>query len=457
MHMLCPDFDLCAACEALPIPQHPDNHPMLKMKSNDTIIPTVYRLGQMFGSVPRGSFDRSSFVPPSRTPIASDDDSSNPDAVRGPALDISPKSDILVPDWVKSSHPSIQATSLSISDDKPLCPAPAPVGLGSNPPSPVFLPVTGLLSDQVPVPSLVADVASDVQEVSFASAATDKSPYTAIVLQAPNNPRVGTESPTESYEDCLDSSSEASINVPHNATLLFGGFETQLSHTSDLYLNELKRSPTPVLQAPNSPPRVGTESPTESYEDCLDSNSEASTNVPHSAPLFGGVETQLSHISGLCLNNETSLKRSPTPESAKIQSPSVHFARLSTLSLSGLFDAFRLNSDPAYSEKERRLSASFVQCTTVPDGSTFAPGVTFVKRWRFLNDGICEWPEATEVVSIGGASFAGGHLTSRVGAVKPGEYKEISTTELKVCLHSQGIFGFSDCFAIGTRSSWEIY
>lgn len=46
MHPGCPDFDLCGNCEALPIPVHPLNHPMLKLKTSDTIIPTVYRVGQ---------------------------------------------------------------------------------------------------------------------------------------------------------------------------------------------------------------------------------------------------------------------------------------------------------------------------------------------------------------------------------------------------------------------------
>ncbi|KDQ63127.1 hypothetical protein JAAARDRAFT_29129 [Jaapia argillacea MUCL 33604] len=46
MHPDCPDYDLCQNCEALPIPVHPANHPLLKMKTADTVIPTVYRVGQ---------------------------------------------------------------------------------------------------------------------------------------------------------------------------------------------------------------------------------------------------------------------------------------------------------------------------------------------------------------------------------------------------------------------------
>ncbi|KAJ7786588.1 hypothetical protein B0H16DRAFT_1490973 [Mycena metata] len=46
MHPECPDFDLCESCEAFPIPVHPDNHPLLKMRSPSTVVPTVYRVGQ---------------------------------------------------------------------------------------------------------------------------------------------------------------------------------------------------------------------------------------------------------------------------------------------------------------------------------------------------------------------------------------------------------------------------
>ena len=47
MHPSCPDFDLCSDCEALPIPVHPLNHPMLKLRTADTVVPTVCRIGQM--------------------------------------------------------------------------------------------------------------------------------------------------------------------------------------------------------------------------------------------------------------------------------------------------------------------------------------------------------------------------------------------------------------------------
>lgn len=41
MHATCPDYDLCEECEAHPIPLHPRTHPLLKIRSPDTILPNV--------------------------------------------------------------------------------------------------------------------------------------------------------------------------------------------------------------------------------------------------------------------------------------------------------------------------------------------------------------------------------------------------------------------------------
>ncbi|KIK99466.1 hypothetical protein PAXRUDRAFT_822705 [Paxillus rubicundulus Ve08.2h10] len=46
MHPSCPDFDLCDNCEALPIPIHPLNHPMLKMRTPDTVVPSLRSVEQ---------------------------------------------------------------------------------------------------------------------------------------------------------------------------------------------------------------------------------------------------------------------------------------------------------------------------------------------------------------------------------------------------------------------------
>ncbi|KAL5518731.1 hypothetical protein ACEPAH_414 [Sanghuangporus vaninii] len=56
LHPDCPDYDLCSRCEALPIEVHPVLHPLVKLRSPDVIIPTVYRVGGtsfIDGPVPR--------------------------------------------------------------------------------------------------------------------------------------------------------------------------------------------------------------------------------------------------------------------------------------------------------------------------------------------------------------------------------------------------------------------
>ncbi|KDR85758.1 hypothetical protein GALMADRAFT_234824 [Galerina marginata CBS 339.88] len=65
MHPDCPDYDLCENCESLPISVHPDNHPMLKMKAPESVIPTVYRVGQR-NLIPQP------MVPSYQAPIVSD-------------------------------------------------------------------------------------------------------------------------------------------------------------------------------------------------------------------------------------------------------------------------------------------------------------------------------------------------------------------------------------------------
>ncbi|PIL31453.1 hypothetical protein GSI_06154 [Ganoderma sinense ZZ0214-1] len=44
VHESCIDFDLCEHCEACPIPVHPINHPLLKLKIPSAVIPSVLRV-----------------------------------------------------------------------------------------------------------------------------------------------------------------------------------------------------------------------------------------------------------------------------------------------------------------------------------------------------------------------------------------------------------------------------
>jgi len=73
--------------------------------------------------------------------------------------------------------------------------------------------------------------------------------------------------------------------------------------------------------------------------------------------------------------------------------------------------------------------AKFVEDVTIPDGSLFSPGESFVKVWRIQNDGTCTWTSGYTVVFDSGdalGSPASFQLTSQ--SVPPGGEVEISLT-----------------------------
>jgi hypothetical protein len=64
---------------------------------------------------------------------------------------------------------------------------------------------------------------------------------------------------------------------------------------------------------------------------------------------------------------------------------------------------------------------------TVPDGSRFKPGETFVKTWRFASSGNCAWEKGSTLVFQSGEKF-GAPDTAFLDAVDVGKSAEISLT-----------------------------
>ena len=75
-------------------------------------------------------------------------------------------------------------------------------------------------------------------------------------------------------------------------------------------------------------------------------------------------------------------------------------------------------------EEAACLQATFLEDVTVPDGTHFEKGETFVKTWKLRNSGTCDWPEDTVLVL--NYSDVGGPETHEVGAVPAGDTVEIS-------------------------------
>lgn len=70
--------------------------------------------------------------------------------------------------------------------------------------------------------------------------------------------------------------------------------------------------------------------------------------------------------------------------------------------------------------------ARFVSDVTVPDGSTYAPGTSFMKTWRLRNEGTCTWSGYSLVFDRG--DQMNGASPIAIGTVNPGQEVDISIT-----------------------------
>lgn len=73
-------------------------------------------------------------------------------------------------------------------------------------------------------------------------------------------------------------------------------------------------------------------------------------------------------------------------------------------------------------------AAQFVGDVTIPDGSTLAPGSTFVKTWRLKNVGSCTWTTDYDLVFVKNNSMNGPADVNLLGNVAPGEVIDVSVT-----------------------------
>lgn len=70
--------------------------------------------------------------------------------------------------------------------------------------------------------------------------------------------------------------------------------------------------------------------------------------------------------------------------------------------------------------------AQFIKDVTVPDGTVYAPGTSFVKTWRLRNSGICTWTGYSLVFDTGDAM--NGTSPNAIGTLAPGQEVDLSVT-----------------------------
>ena len=64
----------------------------------------------------------------------------------------------------------------------------------------------------------------------------------------------------------------------------------------------------------------------------------------------------------------------------------------------------------------------------MPDGTTFAPGTSFTKTWRFKNVGTCTWSTSYAVVFDSGDKMGGPDLVNMPKTVAPGQTVDVSVS-----------------------------
>ncbi|TFK41817.1 hypothetical protein BDQ12DRAFT_677209 [Crucibulum laeve] len=447
MHPNCTDFDLCASCEAFPILVHPDNHPMLKMKTVDTVIPTVYRVGQTIimdtpsergrSPTPKGDSPHLSYKTLSRPPSFDRGYMHNPstrESLRSPSPVAAPPS----PFFYDMLSPTPQLAILEGAS-----------GAGhvsiNRWPSPSILPPR---HDSVPDrDSLFGSPNASQTPLTKEDCSLLRSPspsYPVLVNYIhPITSNSRAHSPIQvpslidgfsmtggslSRSDSLRSESGengvlASMHAPGNAT----------SSTSGESTVKFDAEPVNVLDDNTDDPWTGWSKPfselSHLMQDLLTIQTPNGTPAAKDAPADDG---PLAATGGEALVETPEMQERPRMWSNNSLAPFLTlggYGSPATGSEEG-FGASSTNSVEPVAEPEE-LSAIFLHDVTVPDGQIFPPGAEFVKCWKMMNDSTCDWPESTELMFIAGESLAINSQTMKVGPVKAGAEVELSTGELK--------------------------
>jgi len=491
MHPECPDYDLCENCEAHPIPIHPSNHPLLKMKSLDTVIPTVYRVGQKL-LIPQVSE-----VAQSSVQTATEPERPSPSrraTTSGPPVPPKPFMPELPP------VPSVTLPTATIKP--PLPPKPEMIS------QPSWATIPGFFGSSTDWQSHHVDNNSSVSFVDdlnaraslrnpFADIPMVESPVTSAIHLPPSpqeplvdhsrdmaqviqDPIISLPSvpshpvnpwPTtncEEREELLQKIAVASSSIlPRRKSSPIDEVETvpirpppieiigcQLPVNPYYAISAQQIASNPVSADVSEEPKVS-EQPQEDHS----TNSFADFTMSHLlqgleeriASLKQGVTTEKSpiSISDASISGEPLVNRRPSMETITADLRDL-VQKLPTLvpkketvkesiqsdlrSLSDLVNELPTLSSisKSPSAEPQLLSAAFLEDVTVPDGQVFPPGAEFMKCWRLRNDSGRDWPASTELVFVAGETLAASSPVE-IGPVASGAEIHVWTGELKVC------------------------
>ncbi|PVG03041.1 hypothetical protein CPB86DRAFT_779929 [Serendipita vermifera] len=426
----CADFDLCEDCEALPIPVHPRDHPLLKITTPSTRLPTVVRED-------RGAERRRREREARERNAEQGQENATPGwhgrwhhrkNEHSPHRHRGPRSNCSRPSSVRITTP-------------PLVPTPELPNLQTPRAN-----VISVQTDNVSVHSQAVQThlapASILDEKNVQCGFEVESPrsyYTPIGMPAPVNvvtpeePAVSSSSQRISISSLVLPPENVVISPPPMplAVKMPGAFSTPSVPTE----NSSTTAPSPFQfqEFENTAPSLDLFRPFE-FEAPKDTSVTVEIpSPPKREPLpVTGLEPTIINLPGVPKFDPATSKipvAVRTPPS-KVGALAEEMSEKHT----SLISQFPSRPTPLKTGLTPALVGTYVDDNNIPDGHIFPPGAEFIKSWKMRNDGAVEWPAETTLAFVGGhrlASYPGAPTTYEVGTVKSGELVDVWAGDLK--------------------------
>jgi len=126
--------------------------------------------------------------------------------------------------------------------------------------------------------------------------------------------------------------------------------------------------------------------------------------------------------------NQAGAQPTATQQSGAITLPTLTTAPTSTGFVLPVVTPYPTSTPPAPTAVTRCDWVSFISDVSVPDGTKYAPGTTFVKTWRLKNIGTCTWTSSYSLVFVNGDQMGGTAAIALPGNVAPNQTVDVSVT-----------------------------
>lgn len=441
LHPDCPDFDLCQACEALPIPVHPAKHTFAKIRAKDAYIPAVSAprieteplLERATDSTIGCQTETVDLIPDTASGLTAETTIAEPTAnvsadlheTHGyaPVYEYPPSSDMMCFYVPPSSQISRVSSVLDYADPIPSIPPLIPASWTSpeldwrwrSPsPGPVIVPQVSSQEHIIPStqsPPAPKFIANDTIECIPSSPAVELLPANVHDREISPVPPPQAEMHTTSTlvaEEPIAIPGALNPSSPAPGLIAQEGEWRQFWPEVSTVFKHLLNPPSPAQEYTATMPGA--------LEGSEDSKQEAET----------AAEQQTVNESPLAA--EALLSRPTSLEGPEM----VERPRVTPMNLSDYLVGTSPSSLPVLSHS---LQVTCIQSNNIPDEQQFPPGAEFVKSWRMRNDGQVPWPEETALVFVAGerlATHEGAVNRMHIGSVQPGEETEMACAEMKV-------------------------